>query len=168
MLARERSMDTSPSIGCSFGQWKSILLCPSFFLNDTFYLRRYKLANLIDTKIDKFIKDPDSRLKNTTPNIGDWLTYLTVSSNFRWEQTSISYIKENFLRNVMWYLNEQPSLANVDDAKVNATRIEDTFRLTKVSRDLLAFQVLFLDIARPKELTLKQVITTKCDVICYF
>jgi hypothetical protein len=57
----------------------------------------------------------------------------------------------------MWYLKEQPSLAKVDNPQVNATRFEDTFRLTKVSRDLLAFQVLFLDVARPKELTLEQV-----------
>jgi len=117
----------------------------------------YDLSKRIDDKIEQFINDQNARLKSNTPNIGDWLTYLTVSTKFGWEHASIAYIKENMLRNVMWFLKEQPSLARVSDAKVNATRLDDTFRLTKVSRDLLAFQVLFLDIARPKELSLKEV-----------
>lgn len=118
---------------------------------------QYKLVPKINTKLEDFIKNPGARSKANTPNIGDWLTYLSVSPNFGWEHASIAYLKENMLRNVMWYLKEQPNLAKTDDAAVNARRFEDTFRLTKVSRDLLAFQVLFLDIAKPKDLSLQQV-----------
>jgi hypothetical protein len=57
----------------------------------------------------------------------------------------------------MWYVQDNPSLANVADAGVDKVRAQETFRLTQVSRDLTAFQVLFLDIARPKELNLQKV-----------
>ena len=57
----------------------------------------------------------------------------------------------------MWYIKENPALANVADAGVDAVRAQETFRLTQVSRNLTAFQVLFLDIARPKELNLQKV-----------
>jgi uncharacterized membrane protein YgcG len=63
-------------------------------------------------------------------------------------------LQENFERNVMWYLKENASLA---DTKNNSTRLPETFRLTEVSRNLLAFQVLFLDIARPSGMKLKEI-----------
>jgi len=117
----------------------------------------YKLLATVDQQLKSFVNDPKQRLKNNTPNLGDWLTYLTVSPDARWEHVSITFVKENFLRNVMWYVKTKPSLGDTKDASVDKTRAQDTFNLTKVSRDLLAFQVLFLDIARPKALTLEQV-----------
>lgn len=103
------------------------------------------------------MSDPKQRLKQNTANLGDWLTYLSVSPDARWENVCVTFVKETFLRNVMWYLKENPALANTADANLDKIRAQETFRLTQVSRDLTAFQVLFLDIARPKELTVQQV-----------
>eukprot|EP00026_Physarum_polycephalum_P005749 Phypoly_transcript_05787.p1 GENE.Phypoly_transcript_05787~~Phypoly_transcript_05787.p1 ORF type:complete len:549 (+),score=109.53 Phypoly_transcript_05787:167-1813(+) len=117
----------------------------------------YKLLPTIDDKLKTFVSDPKQRLKQNTPNLGDWLTYLTVSPDARWENVCVTFVRETFLRNVMWVLKDAPALANLADAGVDKVRAQETFRLTQVSRDLTAFQVLFLDIARPKELPLQKV-----------
>lgn len=112
------------------------------------------LQNEIDSRIMKFINSPEYRLKKNTPNIGEWLALLTVS-NPTWQQAARAYLTENFERNVMWYLKENPSLAS-KDMSIDE-RLSETFRLTKVSRDLLSFQTLFLDIARPSKMTRDEV-----------
>jgi hypothetical protein len=132
-----------------------IFMSKKLFFN--FDCKRYKILPMIDASLKGFVSDAKQRLKSNTPNLSDWLTYLTVSPDTRWENVNITFVRENFLRNVMWYLEENPSLANVADVGVDKVRAQETFRLTQVSRDLTAFQVLFLDIARPKELNLKQV-----------
>jgi hypothetical protein len=48
----------------------------------------------------------------------------------------------------MWYVKEDAKLGFLDTDK--AYRLKETFERTAVSRKLLAFQVLFLDIAMPK------------------
>lgn len=116
------------------------------------------LLEIINNTVKNFVTDPKERLKSVTPNVGEWLTLLTVCNNCDWEKASIAYLTENFDRNVMWYLKENPSLGNTSDSISADTRLKETFRLTKVSRDLCVFQVLFLDIARPSSLTIPQII----------
>lgn len=115
------------------------------------------LLQEINDTITDFIKNPASRMKKVTPNVGEWLALLLVS-DINWKEAATAYLEENFERNVMWYLKENGSLIQTSNADVNKTRLKETFRLTQVSRDLLAFQVLFLDVARPKELSLKEVL----------
>ena len=122
-------------------------------------ISRYHLVPVINQKIQNFVDNAHVRLKRSTPNLGDWLTYLTVAPHARWDDVAATFLQETFMRNVMWYSKEQPGLADINDATANRTRVEDTFRLTKVSRDLIAFQVLFLEVARPKNLTLEQVVS---------
>jgi len=57
----------------------------------------------------------------------------------------------------MWYLRTNSELSNINSPAVKNKRATETFRLTQISRDLLAFQVLFLDIARPIEMHIGQV-----------
>jgi len=116
----------------------------------------------ITKKVKVFVQDPNERLKKVTPNVGEWLAYLTVIT-VTWEQVSQSYLQETFERNVMWYLKENSSLSNPNTPV--ETRLSETFRLTQVSRDLCAFQVLFLDIAKPKTMTLEEV-TKRYDENC--
>jgi len=88
------------------------------------------------------------------------LTYLLVSENYQWEDASKAYLTECFERNVMWYVKDCASLGDLNNNKGIPFRLEETFRLTKVSRDLLAFQVKFLDIAKPGKKKLAEV----CDL----
>lgn len=60
----------------------------------------------------------------------------------------MAYMSESWRRHVMWYVKEDAKLGFLDTDK--AYRIKHTFERTAVSRKLLAFQVLFLDIAMPK------------------
>jgi len=55
----------------------------------------------------------------------------------------------------MWYVKDCPELADLRAS--GSLRIDETFRLTKVSRELLVFQVQFLDIAKPTAMNLKQI-----------
>eukprot|EP01114_Cavostelium_apophysatum_P017645 TRINITY_DN5298_c0_g1_i3.p1 TRINITY_DN5298_c0_g1~~TRINITY_DN5298_c0_g1_i3.p1 ORF type:complete len:308 (-),score=114.98 TRINITY_DN5298_c0_g1_i3:41-964(-) len=116
------------------------------------------LAGEIRDRLTAFIKQANSRSKKVTPNVGEWLALLTVADGITWTDGAQAYLEENFDRNVMWYLKEKPTLANTKDANVNAGRLADTFRLTKVSRDLLASIVLFLDIARPAGMSIEKVV----------
>jgi len=121
-------------------------------------VQEYKdLLPEINGTIKDFVQNPQARMKKNTPNVGEWLALLTVATDFVWQDAASAYLQENFERNVMWYLKDNPSLANTKDSTVNASRGTETFRRTEVSRNLLAFQVLFLDIARPQGLSLKDV-----------
>lgn len=113
------------------------------------------LLQQVNNTIKRFIDNPDNRLKRNTPNVGEWLALLLVSTTHSWQDAANAYLNENFERNVMWYLREEPSLKNTQNR--NPNRLQDTFRLTSVSRNLLAFQVLFLEIAKPKGATLQEI-----------
>ena len=65
-----------------------------------------ELQTAVNTAVKKFIQDPQARLKKNTPNVGEWLTYLSVSNEFTWKDASSAYLQENFERNVMWYLRD--------------------------------------------------------------
>lgn len=63
----------------------------------------------------------------------------------------MAYMSESWRRHVMWYVKDDAKLGFLDTDK--DYRIKQTFERTAVSRKLLAFQVLFLDIAMPKDKT---------------
>jgi hypothetical protein len=56
-------------------------------------IERYKLLPTIDEKLKSFANDPKQRLKQNTPNLGDWLTYLTVSPDARWENVCVTFVR---------------------------------------------------------------------------
>ena len=120
-----------------------------------FALTRPEVAKRIKAEVSKFQQlDPRLREKASVPNLGEWLCYLTVS-DVRWADVVSAYLDENFDRNVRWYLQTYPELA---DPFVDQGRVAKVWAATKVSRTLLQFQVFFLSkIARPDALTLEQV-----------
>ncbi|XP_069110768.1 uncharacterized protein [Argopecten irradians] len=106
------------------------------------------LQKEVDTRLKVFIDDEEQRTKKACPHIGEWLMLLTASSKYRWEGAADAYLSESWKRHVMWYVKEDSQLGFLDtDKKI---RVPETFNRTQVSRKLLAFQVLFLDIAMPK------------------
>src|SRR5690554_1695543 len=107
----------------------------------------------LEKRAKDFVMVPEQRLKSNTPNVGEWLAYLTVSTEATWNRVSQAYLVENFERNVMWYLKEDASLKISQPGQdSHPDRLGTTFGLTQVSRNLLAFQVLLLGVARPSEM----------------
>ncbi|XP_061186101.1 uncharacterized protein LOC133194137 [Saccostrea echinata] len=107
-----------------------------------------ELQEEIDSRLKVFIDDVSERSKKACPHIGEWLMLLAASFKYRWQDAAWAYLSESFKRNVMWYVKEDAKLGMLDTDK--DYRIRETLQRTLVSRKLLAFQVLFLDIAMPK------------------
>lgn len=107
-----------------------------------------KSANIY---LEKFIKDPKSRTKTVTPNLGDFLIYLTISDKYQWDDIASYFIQECDTRNVFWYLigtrynpAKCPQLKNVNASN----RSNLVYRATEVSRNIVMFQVKFSQVAR--------------------
>lgn len=102
--------------------------------------------------VDKFLASPAFRSKAHTPDLGEWLVNLTLSTA-SWEDVAEQFLGELFVRNVRWILQDAPHLAHVHtgrDGGQSALMIDDAFTCTLVSRRLVMFQVYFLkNIGRP-------------------
>lgn len=105
-----------------------------------------ELVPEVRRRLETFVKNPKERNKKMCPDIGQWLMLLSVSS-MSWNDVAQAYLSESFNRNVMWYVRTDPSLAKLNTPMDH--RLSRTFELTSVSRNLLAFQVTFLRIAKP-------------------
>ncbi|XP_076436987.1 uncharacterized protein LOC143276386 [Babylonia areolata] len=115
-----------------------------------------KLQSLVESRLQEFIDDASLRTKSACPHIGEWLMLLSASQKYRWSEASEAYLYESFRRNVMWFVKDDAKLGYLDTAA--DYRLQHTFTRTEVSRKILAFQVLFLDIALPGSLKRKQII----------
>ncbi len=116
-----------------------------------------ELSETLNLQVNKFVEKEYSRDKKFTPNIGEWLTFLLVANKHSWADAANAYLNENFLRNVMWYLKDFPGLQH--SSVKPKERLETTFKATKISRDLLAFQVSFLEIAKPPNMAIADICT---------
>ncbi|KAK3587844.1 hypothetical protein CHS0354_019713 [Potamilus streckersoni] len=115
-----------------------------------------EMEKIVDNQLKEFIENEDKRTKKACPHIGEWLMLLSGSWKYRWQNASNAYLSESWRRNVMWYVKEDAKLGFLDtDQKY---RLENTLMRTEVSRKLLAFQVLFLDIAMPNGKSRKELI----------
>ncbi|XP_046573586.1 uncharacterized protein LOC124281679 isoform X2 [Haliotis rubra] len=106
-----------------------------------------ELQDIVEERLKVFIDSETNRTKRACPHIGEWLLLLTASSKYRWSDAAHAYLSESFKRNVMWYVKDDAQLGYVDTDM--DYRLTNTLTRTAVSRKLLAFQVLFLDIAMP-------------------
>ncbi|KAL3909591.1 MAG: hypothetical protein SGILL_008029 [Bacillariaceae sp.] len=112
-----------------------------------YYSRVYpSIERMANKQVNDFIELDQARLKKATPDLGNLLVCLTLSSkgwHFLWKP----FLLEMFDRNVRWLLRENPSLGfecGVD------YRLTETFQGTKTSLRLLMFQVYFMsEIGRP-------------------
>lgn len=102
--------------------------------------------------VDKFLASPAFRSKAHTPDLGEWLVNLTLSTA-GWEGVAEQFLGELFVRNVRWILQDAPHLAHIHTGRgggQSALMIDDSFTCTLVSRRLVMFQVYFLkNIGRP-------------------
>lgn len=114
------------------------------------------LQEKVEKILKDFVDDEQYRTKTRCPDIGQWLMLLTASRKYRWQDVAKAYMNECHRRNVMWYMKDDPELGYAATNK--EYRLKYTFMRTNVSRSLLAFQVVFMDIAMPDDLTRDDII----------
>jgi hypothetical protein len=119
----------------SEAEFSSIKALNSLFLfHRTFrlFLEEYpSLLESIEDQLEKFIKDPEQRHKDNSPNLGRLLAFITVSKKFTWKQFIESYVQEQMDRQVFWMINEIPELKNIDTdekSEVDKHRAEVAFK----------------------------------------
>jgi hypothetical protein len=56
-----------------------------------------ELKKSVETKIETFISEPNSRRKQTLSSIGDFLPLLTVSEKFSWKDVALPVIQETLV-----------------------------------------------------------------------
>lgn len=106
---------------------------------------REALLPRVHEAVDGFVTREATRDKKVTPNMGEWLALLLVAQDRPFAgDLAQAYLEETQLRNVMWNLRADGGLANNLTA---ADRLARTFAVTEVSRNLLAFQLVFLALA---------------------
>ena len=74
-----------------------------------------EVAELVEAKIEQFIKDPAKRHKDYTASLGDLLALVTVSQKYKFEDVLPAYLEEQMDRQVFWMLREIPELDHTDE-----------------------------------------------------
>jgi hypothetical protein len=64
----------------------------------------------MDSILEGFIKDPNMRLKNNCPSLGDILVYIIMSSKYKFSEILNIYMEEHLDRQVFWMLKKVPEL----------------------------------------------------------
>jgi len=126
------------------------------------FVTRYpELQDAVNTKARQFIEDDNNRHKSATPNLGEFLPLIAVSSQVSWDDAAIPYIEENFNRHVLWTIKRFPKLSTVrrlSPGQVDRDRISKTFTANIISLRLLAFHVFFFrNFARPAGVSMRDI-----------
>ena len=107
----------------------------------------------VNKNLEEFIKNPEQRVKEKTPSLGDLLVMLSVSDHTI-EELLPSYISEQMDRQIFWILQELPefeSLINSDE--VDDIRAKICFKCGITGQQLLLFYYYFL----------KKIVYSECE-----
>ncbi|KAH7105898.1 hypothetical protein BKA62DRAFT_344013 [Auriculariales sp. MPI-PUGE-AT-0066] len=99
--------------------------------------------------VHRFIRYPNSRHKDTTPDLGELLVQLVLCSDVDWDDLRGPFLQQSFTRSVVWMLDQQQGrglagLACMEGESVSEWRLKTTFDASKTSLRLLMFQHAFL------------------------
>jgi hypothetical protein len=72
-----------------------------------------ELKKSVETKIETFISEPNSRRKQTLSSIGDFLPLLTVSEKFSWKDVALPVIQETLVTKFPSNLGEKLFLGEI-------------------------------------------------------
>lgn len=123
------------------------------------FVHRYpQLLEQINDTVANFIQSEAGRTKKACPDLGRFLTLLSVS-DYNWNDVSSAYLDENFTRNVRWVIQKNPEFATAKpNPDVDRNRAAKTFISSQTSLHLLLYNVHFLaNIGRPPSKSLKEV-----------
>lgn len=111
-----------------------------------------KLISLSNELLKRFNDSPESRKKTNTPNVGEFLMHLTISTTLSWIDISQAFMAECEARNVFWYCigtqNAHAPHPELKDPNYKGDRLTKVFKATAVSRNLVMFQVKFANVTK--------------------
>jgi ubiquitin-protein ligase/Ran GTPase-activating protein (RanGAP) involved in mRNA processing and transport len=108
--------------------------------------------------LEEFIKNPEQRIKDKTPSLGDLLVMLSVSDH-KIEELLPSYICEQMDRQIFWILQELPEFENlINSSEVDDIRAKICFKCGITGQQLLLFYYYFL----------KKMVYGECDTLDKF
>lgn len=119
-----------------------------------------KIKGIIDFKLKEFIDGgPRKRHKSIIPNLGQFLSYLSVSEKYSWKHIEKDYLDECLKRNIYWILKQKKySPQNVMSF---LPFLNDIWEIVQVGKKLNLFYHYFLtDIAKPYGKSLSDVMNT--------
>eukprot|EP01119_Soliformovum_irregulare_P010323 TRINITY_DN2538_c1_g1_i2.p1 TRINITY_DN2538_c1_g1~~TRINITY_DN2538_c1_g1_i2.p1 ORF type:complete len:1193 (-),score=425.36 TRINITY_DN2538_c1_g1_i2:218-3796(-) len=106
------------------------------------------LQEKVDRTISDFVSHVAKRNKIVTPDLGELLVLLTLSTKYSWEDISQVFLQECFDRNVVWILDEKhgahPELCYLEKEPISQYRLETTMKCSQTSLRLVMFQSFFL------------------------
>mmetsp|Transcript_47983 Transcript_47983/g.65027 ORF Transcript_47983/g.65027 Transcript_47983/m.65027 type:complete len:199 (-) Transcript_47983:1761-2357(-) len=74
-----------------------------------------EVDNIINERIEKFIKDPEMRIKDHCSSLGDLLSFIFVSNKYTIEDLLPAYLEEQLDRQAFWIIKTIPELDHTDD-----------------------------------------------------
>jgi len=118
-----------------------------------FTQKRPGLIQLANSKIKQFIEEKECRDKEVTPDLGELIVSLSISS-YKWEDFIPSLMDELFQRDARWILAKYPGLRNFEGKEtISCIRMTQSFHATMTGKRLSMFQRFFMkEIACPSEL----------------
>ena len=112
----------------------------------------------VNKNLEEFIKNPEQRIKDKTPSLGDLLVMLSVSDH-KIEDLLPAYISEQMDRQIFWILQELPEFESlINSAEVDDIRAKICFKCGITGQQLLLFYYYFL----------KKIVYSECDSLDKF
>ena len=108
--------------------------------------------------IEEFIKNPEQRIKEKTPSLGDLLVMLSISDH-KIEELLPAYISEQMDRQIFWILQELPEFEKlINKDQVDDIRAKVCFKCGITGQQLLLFYYYFMN----------KVVYSECDSLDKF
>ena len=107
------------------------------------------IANDAARSVHRFIRYPDGRRKEQTPDLGELLIQLVLCSDVGWTDLRGPLLQESFARQVVWMLDPlqgkgHTALALLESESVSEWRLKTSFEASRTSLRLVMFQHAFL------------------------
>ena len=123
------------------------------------FVQQYpELKTEVNKNLEDFIKNPEQRVKDKTPSLGDLLVMLSISDH-KIEELLPAYISEQMDRQIFWILQELPEFEKlINSSEVDDIRGKVCFKCGITGQQLLLFYYYFL----------KKVVYSECDTLDKF
>lgn len=109
------------------------------------------ITEVASQKVKYFIENPEMRDKEVTPDVGELLISVALSS-YTWDDFSPAWLEESFIRNQRWICAKYPNLLKIENAS-SCVRLTQSFNATRTGKRLAMFQRFFIsEVASPARL----------------